>query len=245
MLYADDTVLYYSSEMVSDVETKLNEELENITVWFNDNFLTLNAEKSKFVLIGSSRKLKFCDGIKVTVQGHQINQSETAKYLGITINENLTWTEHVKIMSAKINQHIGILKRLRLILSKEELITVYNSIILPLFDYADLVWGDRNNKVLMDDLQILQNKAAKVILGLPCTHSTTDALQKLNWVKLNTRRQQHRCIAIHKCHHGTMDTELILIQNCNRHNYSTCRNANLNLPKVKTELYISGSEGLE
>ena len=235
MLYADDTVLYYSSRMVCDLETKLNEDLENITVWFNNNFLTLNAEKSKFVLIGSSRKLKFCDSIKVTVQGHQVNQSTTAKYLGITIHENLTWTEHVKAMSAKVNQRIGILKRLRHFLSKEELVTVYNSIILSLFDYADLVWGDKNNKVLMDDLQILQNKAAKVILGLPHAHSATDALQKLNWVKLNTRRLQHRRIAIHKCLHGTIDTGLILTQNCNHHSYYTRQSANLHLPKVKTE----------
>lgn len=235
MLYADDTVLYYSSSMVSDVETKLNEDLENITVWFNNHFLTLNAEKSKFVLIGSSRKLNSCDAIKVTVQDHQVNQSATAKYLGITIHENLTWTEHVKVMSAKINQRIGILKRLRHILSKEELVTVYTSVILPLFDYADLVWGDKSNKVLMDDLQILQNKAAKVILGLPRAHSATDALQKLNWVKLNFRRTQHRRIAIHKCLHGIMDTELILTQNCNRHSYSTRQSANLYLPKVKTE----------
>lgn len=55
-------------------------------------------------------------------------------------------------MSAKINQRIGILKYLWHILSKEELVTVYNSIILPLIDYADLVWGDKNNKVLMGDL---------------------------------------------------------------------------------------------
>ncbi len=88
----------------------------------------------------------------------------------------------------------------------------------------------------MDDLQILQKKAAKVILGLPRGHSATDApLQKLNWVELNTRRQQHRRIAIHKCLHGIMDTELILIQNCNRHSYSTRQSANLYLPKVKTE----------
>ena len=190
------------------LKLSFNKDLENITVWFNIKLLMLNAEKSKFVLIGSSRKLKSCGAIKVTVQGHQVNQSAMAKYLGITIYENLTWTEHVTVMSAKINQRIGILKRLRHIISKEELVNVYNSIILPLFEYTDLVSGEKNNKVLMDDLQILQNKAAKVILGLPGAHSATDALEKLNWVELNTRRQQHRHIAIHKCLHGIMDTEL-------------------------------------
>ena len=47
-----------------------------------------------------------------------------------------------------------------------------NSIILPLFDYADIVWGDCDNKLLMMSLQILQNKAAKVILDYPNRSST-------------------------------------------------------------------------
>ena len=50
---------------------------------------------------------------------------------------------------------------------------------LPLFDYADIVWGDRDNKVLMKSLQILQNEAAKVILDLPSRSSSTDALTSL------------------------------------------------------------------
>ena len=56
---------------------------------------------------------------------------------------------------------------------------VYNSMMLPLFDYADIVWGDRDNKVLMKSLQILQNEAAKVILDRPNRSSSTDALTSL------------------------------------------------------------------
>ena len=46
-------------------------------------------------------------------------------------------------------------------------LTIYNALILPLFDYTDIVWGDKNNTSLMDQLQILQNKAAKTILDAP------------------------------------------------------------------------------
>ena len=90
------------------------------------------------------------------------------------------------------------MKQVRHILPKQELVALYNSIVLPLMDYGDLVWGDKNNKTLMMDLQIMQNKAVKVILGLPIIYSATDALQNLHWTPLLIRRRRHRCVAVYK-----------------------------------------------
>ena len=55
---------------------------------------------------------------------------------------------------------------------------------MPLFDYADLVWGDKHNVTLMTSLQVLQNKAAKIILDRPLYSSATHALATLKWVPL-------------------------------------------------------------
>ena len=157
------------------------------------------------------------------------------KYLGIIIHENLTWSEHIKILSSKINKRIGILKRVRHLLPQKELVRLYNAIILPLFDYGDIVWGDKSNKCLMDDLQILQNKAAKVILGLPRANSSTEALKFLHWVKLYPRREMHRRAAAFKYINGLMEVEFNMIRNSAIHSYSTRGRNNLHLPKVKTE----------
>ena len=198
MLYADDTVIYYSSSTIKDVESKLNTDLANTTNWFNSNLLTLNLEKSSFLLIGGPRKLKLCGEVKLVVQGKQIKRSTTTKYLGIVIHENMTWGDHIRTVCSKVNRRIGVLKQVRHILPKQELVALYNSIVLPLMDYGDLVWGDKNNKTLMMDLQIMQNKAVKVILGLPIIYSATDALQNLHWTPLLIRRRRHRCVAVYK-----------------------------------------------
>ena len=79
----------------------------------------------------------------------------------------------------------------------------YNSFVLPVFDYGDLVWGDKNNVTLMNDLQVLQNKAAKIILDRPLYSSATDALVK--WLNLEQRRFYHRFICIYKCIYGLMN----------------------------------------
>ena len=55
----------------------------------------------------------------------------------------------------------------------------FNSFILPLFDYGDIIWGDRGNASLTSELQVLQNKAARLILDLPANSSATDALTRL------------------------------------------------------------------
>ena len=66
-----------------------------------------------------------------------------------------------------MNQRIGLLNRIKHLLSLDARVALYNALIRPLFDFADTIWGDRDNITLMHDLQVLQNKAAKVILDLP------------------------------------------------------------------------------
>ncbi len=172
-LDADDTVLYYFSNTSQDLEEKLSAGLRNVCVWLNENKLTLNTKKTKFMIIGSSRKLSNIDSVTVKVAGSNIERVEEFSYLGITFSTNMTWTEHVNQLCSKISKRLGLLKRIKHLLPRYARLLFYKSLILPLFDYGDLVWGDKNNDVLMGNLQILQNKAAKVILdyhrvSVPC-----------------------------------------------------------------------------
>ena len=68
-----------------------------------------------------------------------------------------------------------------------------------MFDYADTVWGDRGNAVLMNNLPLLQNKAAKTISDRPFHSSATDAFEALGWLTLEKRRLFNRCLYVYKC----------------------------------------------
>ena len=72
-----------------------------------------------------------------------------------------------------------------------------STMVIPILEYASIVWGDKNNKVLMDSLQVLQNKAAKLILDRATHSSSTQALVALNWTNLSTRRLMQRCLNFH------------------------------------------------
>ena len=76
-------------------------------------------------------------------------------------------------------QRLGMLKRISYLLPLETRITLYNSLVRPLFDYGDTIWGDKGNATFMNELQLLQNKDAKIIPSLPGFYSSTEVLKEL------------------------------------------------------------------
>ena len=131
------------------------------------------------MIIGSSQRLNKIDSISFKVDNMDLDEASSLKYLGIVINNRLTWQDHVDQMFSKINKKLGLLKRIRYCLPLDARLLFFNSYVLPLFDYADIVWGDRGNSTLMLQLQSLHNKAAKIILDLLIGSSASEALSSL------------------------------------------------------------------
>ena len=162
-MYADDTVLYFSSTILRELEHSLNIDLDLLCKYFNDNLLTLNVEKCKFVLFGSPRKLNLFRDLSLEINAQILERKECLEYLGIKLNQNMSWSDHIDTLCKKVSQRLGVLRRVKYLLPLHGRLTLYNGLILPLFDYADTVWGDKNNEVLMHNLQVLQNNAARII----------------------------------------------------------------------------------
>ena len=122
---------------------------------------------------------------------------------------DLQWFEsHIEKISGKINKRLGLLKRTKHLLPRNARLLLYNSLVLPIFDYADLIWGDKGNDTLMAKLQILQNKAAKLILDRPWFSSATSALHELGWKPLSNRRFYHCCLYVFKCLNNLVDYDV-------------------------------------
>jgi hypothetical protein len=87
----------------------------------------------------------------------------------------------------------------KICLPTDSRLTHFCCLVLPLFNYGDVIWGDKNNISLMNDLQVQQSNAPKIILNKPISSSSTEALSTLKWKRLSERRRAHRCIFIFKC----------------------------------------------
>ena len=101
-------------------------------------------------------------------------------------------------MCNKISKRIGIIRRLRTCLDTNTLNILYKSMILPVFDYCDVVYSNCSG-INLDTLEQIQNRAARAITGYPPWHSATELRDKLGWMKIRSRWLIHKCIFMYKC----------------------------------------------
>ena len=85
----------------------------------------------------------------------------------------------------------------------------------------------------MKELQILQNKAAKLILDRSLHSSSTDALTVLRWLNLEERRKCHRCTDAYKCTNGQLNHSLDIVKKSDMYSYNTRNKATIKLPKIQ------------
>ena len=100
----------------------------------------MNYDKTVCRLIASRYMLNKGDELKLQIGKYVIEQVQTTKYLGLIIDNELKWDEQITCLCKKTGQMVSFLSRLRHFLDKSSLVLIYKSIILPHFDYADIVW---------------------------------------------------------------------------------------------------------
>ncbi|PFX22783.1 RNA-directed DNA polymerase from mobile element jockey [Stylophora pistillata] len=154
-LFADDTALYCSAKSSTELQQMLNEVLASVAEWLNDHKFALNVAKSKFMIIASSQRLKSFGKVSLEIGDEFLDKADCYKYLGVIINETLTWRDHVNYISTNVNQRLGILRRIKHLLSIQTRELYVKSMILSLLGYGGIVWGERYNKILMAKVQLL------------------------------------------------------------------------------------------
>ena len=175
--------LTFASDNVDTLDTNLNLDLVNVSEWLTANKLTLNTSKTEFMLIGSRQRLGLLPNSPAfVINDAPIKQVSSIKALGVVIDQNLTWKDQIDELAKKIASGIGALKRARDFVPFETLITIYNSLIQPYFDYCNEVWGNCG-KTLATKLQKLQNRAPRIITRSNYDSDADSILETLKWPK--------------------------------------------------------------
>lgn len=201
VLYADDTVIYFSAADCKSVESALNLDFAAVAEWMDANKLTLNVSKTKSVLFGTPCMLKKSCKLNIKFNSQDIEQVHEFKYLGITLDSELTFESHINILCKKIASKIGVLGKVRKFLSRNHLLMIYNSIVQPHFDYASTVWSNTCAKYT-DPLLSLQGRAGRVILGVPKLTPTEEVVRDLSWTPMKTRWNCQRAVMMFKVARG-------------------------------------------
>ena len=200
------------------------------------NKLTVNVDKSEYMLIGSRQRLAGVDcEPTINLGGKNLRRVSKTKSLGILIHENLNWNQQIDNISKKVSQGIGILRRAKHYISQQSLVTPYKSLVQPYFDYCSLVWGNCN-QTCKDKLQKLNNRAARVITGDTCEVRSSEILLKLKWETLDKRREEQMiCLVKKALNHMCPPAIASMFQITNNENYNLrSNNKMLMLSKPKT-----------
>ena len=169
-MYADDTTLVSHLENFCatniEIEREINQEISKVDTWLLSNKLVLNVAKSKFMLF--FKHTKVVPTLKLLINGNPIEQVTNFNFLGITIDQNITWSDHITKISIKVARVIGILSKLKHIFPRNILRTIYNSLIYPHLIYGLYLWGFSPKRLI-----IMQKKAVRTIsLSRYLSHST-------------------------------------------------------------------------
>ena len=188
------------------------------------------------MLIGTTRKVNANTKLDLTVEGANIETVTNMKYLGLYFDQHLKWSNHIEIISKKVSQKIGVLKRIKQYTNKKTLTTLYNALILSQIDYCSSMWVKTDQK-LINKIQILQNRIARIILGKGTRDAyVIDLFKELKWHNVEQRSQYFKATLVFKCIHGLVPGYLegTFRANANLHHHNTRRAAEGDLYVVPT-----------
>ena len=101
------------------------------------------------MLIGINWNLsKIGDLLALRISNDLIKRVHKAKYLGLVIDDKLSWKEHIGYISTKIRQNIGIMKRIKDCIPRDSLILLYRTLVEPYFRYCNTTWGNCGTSLL-------------------------------------------------------------------------------------------------
>ena len=139
-LYADDTVIYCEGDNYNNIHGKLQNGLNKFVSWCSKNALTINIKKTKVMKFGSNNKIKKGKNLNIDINGENLGNTPTYKYLGINLDQTLNFKYHTENLLSLINHKLYMFSKIRRYLNVQSALSIYKTMILPYFDYGDITY---------------------------------------------------------------------------------------------------------
>ena len=154
---------YFVPTIVRTLFEIANQELSQINDWFLANKLSLNLEKTKYMIF---HKCTDQENIPLKLPLLQLNSNiiereNSLKFLGVVLDEHLTWKKHIQLIENKISKKVGVLYKTSELINSKCLRGVYFSFIHSYINYANIAWAS-TNKTNLKKLFGKQKQAARI-----------------------------------------------------------------------------------
>ncbi|PFX22610.1 putative RNA-directed DNA polymerase from transposon BS [Stylophora pistillata] len=241
-IYADDTTISYSTHYTTapnDISVGLQTDIDEILNWSADNRMILNETKTKSMLVTGKRLAKKMEQstLQLNVNSTELEQVNSHKLLGVTIDSQLTFDQHVENLCTKLSQRIAVLRKIRRFLPIDQRKLYYNAMIKQTMLYASTIWTSCSAENLQKVFK-LQKRAARVILGADTKANSVQLFRKLDWVPFFHEAKVNRSLMVYKRLSGDCPPYMsqMLVRNADINERSS-RHGQLNLvcPRFKRE----------
>ena len=235
-LYADDTILYCFSDTVESSLLLLQHAFDTFQKSLLDLRLVLNAEKTKYMLftkrtlIGNYPQLCASDGTIIERVPHY-------KYLGIWLDDKLTFRTHIEVLTKKLRMKLGFFYRNRSCFPWHTRKRLIEALFLSALDYGDIIYRNAPNTALKS-LDSVYHAALRFITGDSYLTHHCILYNKVGWPSLATRRDQHWFLFIYKALIGSSPSYLTSLLNWKSTPYGTRSQTLmlLEIPQASTDL---------
>lgn len=172
--FADDTVLLFHGKSWRNVNELADEGFRLVTKWLDNNLLTLNATKTKFISFSIRSntqpppnsiciKAHYCSRKDVQCDCTKLQEVSHIRYLGVIIDKNLNWQEHVLVLTGRVKRLVYIFRTLRYVCDSKLLFSVYYALCQSILTYGISAWGGTAKSTLIT-LERAQRTVLKVMM---------------------------------------------------------------------------------
>lgn len=169
-LFADDTLLLYSSRDCRIIRDNMLDDLDILNQFFASNLLSLNVSKTKFVIF-HTRQRRVPELSPIMFGNQVVERVPHFKYLGLVLDETLSWEAHIQHLKRCIAPICGVLRKLASFIPPAWLLKLYFALVQSRLQYLVLNWGSAA-VFRLRELQTLQNRCLKSILTKPHLYPT-------------------------------------------------------------------------
>ena len=234
-MYADDHQVYQSGSNIKAIISELTNKAENVSRWYRENLLHANPKKYQ-VLIMTPRNFdkEAKDECTLDIDNQKLKPTGNLRILGVNVDDTLSFTEHISGICKKVRKKIGVLARLRNLISSKTKLQLYLTAILPHLTYCQTVWHFCKQSERRK-LERLQERALRIIYNCR-TDTYEDLLRRGKLPSLYNRRLQEIVTLMYKVRNGLVPDYIGELFNFKNKVYSL-RNADFDIPRYSTVRY--------
>ena len=242
-LFADDTNCFLSGKDFNELENIAEIELNKLQKWINTNKLTINFDpkKSSYCIFkpkGKPLPHNFDRGLNVGT--NVLKYKPNKKYLGLILDNNLSWENHIKELNKKLVKYTGIFSKIRHCLPIACRKIVYKSFVSSRLNYGSEIYVNTTKKCIQP-LIVTQNKLIRIMQFKSIRTPINCLYKEFGVLKLKDLHNYNICCIVHKfIHKPELLPEAvndIFRKNEQIHHYNTRQKKDLHPPKIKTKSY--------